>query len=363
MRIRSTGLALFAGLSIFVAACSSSGAARRRRRRATAAPPSAAPSVEASASAVRPRRPRPLIRTSRSASSPTSGRSTTRTTTSTRTRASRPRPQPSAPPPRRPSSRRTRRQYATLIQAFVDQGFNIIVTVGFNRRGRHRQPRPVKNPTSGSSASTRADLRQDGRRPGLHVPLPDSIRRPSPRTTSRSTSRKTRPATSPGSSPRPSARAARSAPSAARPCARRASATSRATSSARKSVNPTIVVKTAYVTERLLNAAFNDPAGGKKFAQSVHHDQNKVDVLFQVAGKTGNGVLDAACDANIYGVGVDVDQALSYPNAAKCIVTSAEKHSSSRPGRSSRSSPPAQPSGRRRALRREDPGHRRLAGP
>ena len=54
-----------------------------------------------------------------------------------------------------------------------------------------------------------------------------------------------------------------------------------------------------------------------------------MDVLFQVAGKTGNGVLDAACTAGIYGIGVDVDQYQSYPNADKCIVTSAEKHLSS----------------------------------
>jgi basic membrane protein A len=92
-----------------------------------------------------------------------------------------------------------------------------------------------------------------------------------------------------------------------------------------KSVNSSIVVKTAYVTNDFSNAAFNDPVGGKKFAQSFI-TTNKVDVLFQVAGKTGNGVLDAACAANIYGVGVDVDQAISYPNAAACIVTSAEKH-------------------------------------
>jgi basic membrane protein A len=45
-----------------------------------------------------------------------------------------------------------------------------------------------------------------------------------------------------------------------------------------------------------------------------------------VAGKTGNGVLDAACAANVYAIGVDVDQYVSYPNADPCIVTSAEKH-------------------------------------
>lgn len=48
-------------------------------------------------------------------------------------------------------------------------------------------------------------------------------------------------------------------------------------------------------------------------------------MLFQVAGLTGQGVLEAACDAGIYGIGVDVDQALTLPNLSKCIVTSAEK--------------------------------------
>ena len=48
--------------------------------------------------------------------------------------------------------------------------------------------------------------------------------------------------------------------------------------------------------------------------------------MFQVAGLTGNGVLDAACDKGLNGIGVDVDQFLSYPAAGKCLVTSAEKH-------------------------------------
>ena len=79
-----------------------------------------------------------------------------------------------------------------------------------------------------------------------------------------------------------------------------------------QSVNPAIVVKTAYVTNDFSNAAFNDPVGGKTFAQTFI-TSNKPDVLFQVAGKTGNGVLDAACAANIYGIGVDVDQCAVLP--------------------------------------------------
>ena len=92
-----------------------------------------------------------------------------------------------------------------------------------------------------------------------------------------------------------------------------------------KSVNANITVKTAYVSASDFVKAFNDPATGKTFAKQFI-TANKVDVLFQVAGKTGNGILDAACSAKIAGIGVDVDQYLSYPAADGCIVTSAEKH-------------------------------------
>ena len=91
-----------------------------------------------------------------------------------------------------------------------------------------------------------------------------------------------------------------------------------------KSVKADIKVKTAYVSAGDFTAAFNDPAGGKAFAAQFI-TANKPDVLFQVAGKTGNGVLAAACEAKINAIGVDVDQHLSTPDAAACIVTSAEK--------------------------------------
>ena len=90
-------------------------------------------------------------------------------------------------------------------------------------------------------------------------------------------------------------------------------------------INPKIVVKTAYVTTSDFTKAFGDPVTGKAFAQQFIQ-QNKPDVLFQVAGLTGNGMIDAACAAGIWAVGVDVDQFLSYPNGDKCIITSAKKH-------------------------------------
>ena len=91
------------------------------------------------------------------------------------------------------------------------------------------------------------------------------------------------------------------------------------------SVNPDIKVEQQYVSEAPDNAAFNDPAGGKAFAEQLLAQNPDVDVLFQVAGKTGNGVLQAACDADIHAIGVDVDQHESTPESAACIVTSAEK--------------------------------------
>jgi basic membrane protein A len=80
------------------------------------------------------------------------------------------------------------------------------------------------------------------------------------------------------------------------------------------------------VTNDFSAAAFQDQAGGKTFAENFLAQNKTVDVLFQVAGLTGNGVLDAACAKNILGIGVDVDQFNSYPNARPCLVTSAEKH-------------------------------------
>jgi basic membrane protein A and related proteins len=99
-----------------------------------------------------------------------------------------------------------------------------------------------------------------------------------------------------------------------------------------KSVDASITVKTDYVSTSDFGVAFNDPGTGKTFA-SQFIQTNHPDVLFQVAGKTGNGILEAACAAGINGIGVDVDQWLSLSAdttpAYNCIVTSAEKHLSS----------------------------------
>jgi len=89
------------------------------------------------------------------------------------------------------------------------------------------------------------------------------------------------------------------------------------------SVNATATVLIQYA-DTDITKAFNEPDKGKSIAEQMIGQ--KADWLFQVAGGTGVGVLQAACAATgVYGIGVDVDQAPSFPDL-KCVVTSAEKH-------------------------------------
>jgi basic membrane protein A len=92
-----------------------------------------------------------------------------------------------------------------------------------------------------------------------------------------------------------------------------------------KSVNPDVDVVVQYVSPNPDAAAFADQAGGKAFAQQMLTANPDIDVMFQVAGLTGNGVLQAACEAGIWAIGVDVDQYESFPDAKACTVVSAEK--------------------------------------
>jgi basic membrane protein A and related proteins len=88
------------------------------------------------------------------------------------------------------------------------------------------------------------------------------------------------------------------------------------------SVNPDIEVLIEYASTDI-TTAFNDPATGRSIAEQMLDAD--ADVLFQVAGLTGQGVLEAVCDAGAFGIGVDVDQWISLPDLGECIVTSAEK--------------------------------------
>jgi basic membrane protein A len=87
---------------------------------------------------------------------------------------------------------------------------------------------------------------------------------------------------------------------------------------AAKSVKPGVQVLVNYVGD------FNAPDKGEASAKTMIGQG--ADVIFQVAGLTGAGALRAACNAKIWGIGVDVDQYQSLPDSKACIVTSAEKH-------------------------------------
>jgi len=84
-----------------------------------------------------------------------------------------------------------------------------------------------------------------------------------------------------------------------------------------KSVKSNVVVTATYAED------FNAPDKGEAIAKTMIG--NGIDVVFQVAGATGAGALRAACNAKVYGIGVDVDQYLSLPATKDCTITSAEK--------------------------------------
>jgi basic membrane protein A len=58
---------------------------------------------------------------------------------------------------------------------------------------------------------------------------------------------------------------------------------------------------------------FDDPAKGSELAMTLYGQG--IDVIYQAAGPTGEGVLQAASAAGAYAVGVDIDQCPSAPGA------------------------------------------------
>jgi len=89
-----------------------------------------------------------------------------------------------------------------------------------------------------------------------------------------------------------------------------------------KYINPNIKVLISYV------GSFNDPAKGKELSLAMY--RQGADVIFNVAGNTGIGLLEAAKEADRWAIGVDSDQALIYEETdkeiAKRILTSMMKN-------------------------------------
>ena len=84
-----------------------------------------------------------------------------------------------------------------------------------------------------------------------------------------------------------------------------------------KYANPDIKVVTNYAND------YEDPAKGKECALALH-DQG-ADVIFQVAGNTGNGVFAAAEEAGFYAIGVDQDQKITASEYDEQIICSMKK--------------------------------------
>lgn len=86
-----------------------------------------------------------------------------------------------------------------------------------------------------------------------------------------------------------------------------------------KSVKPDITVDFVYTT------SFVDPPQGSNAAQQMI--DGGADVIFGAGGLTGNGALEAACQADgVYAIGVDTDQYETLPSVQKCILSSATKN-------------------------------------
>jgi len=71
-------------------------------------------------------------------------------------------------------------------------------------------------------------------------------------------------------------------------------------------INPDIKVETIFAED------FEDPAKGKEGATALY--SGGADIVFQVAGKTGEGVFEAAEEMDRYAIGVDTDQRYINPD-------------------------------------------------
>jgi basic membrane protein A len=70
-------------------------------------------------------------------------------------------------------------------------------------------------------------------------------------------------------------------------------------------IDPDVKVEAGFV------GSFEDPAKGKEMALTIFN--KGADIIFQIAGNTGNGVIEAAKEAGFYAIGVDSDQGYIAP--------------------------------------------------
>ena len=72
------------------------------------------------------------------------------------------------------------------------------------------------------------------------------------------------------------------------------------------------------VADAVYAGTYDDPAKGKECALSLYGAG--CDVVFQVAGKTGEGVFEAAAETGAYAIGVDADQKYINPDVIVCSM-------------------------------------------
>ncbi|AOT69764.1 BMP family lipoprotein [Geosporobacter ferrireducens] len=80
-----------------------------------------------------------------------------------------------------------------------------------------------------------------------------------------------------------------------------------------KYIDPEIRVETIFAGD------FEDPAKGKESALALY--AKGADIVFQVAGKTGEGVFEAAKDSKQFAIGVDSDQRYINPDVIVASMT------------------------------------------
>lgn len=94
-----------------------------------------------------------------------------------------------------------------------------------------------------------------------------------------------------------------------------------------KKTNPSIKIDTTYLTPAGDFSGFAAPDKGKASANSMF--QKNADIVYAAAGKSGDGVIQAAHSAGKWAIGVDSDQALTADKSvAGSVLTSAMKNCS-----------------------------------
>lgn len=76
--------------------------------------------------------------------------------------------------------------------------------------------------------------------------------------------------------------------------------------------------KADIVVERKYTEDFEDPSKGKEAALAMYNAG--CDIVFAVAGKTGEGVFEAAAETKNYAIGVDSDQKYINPDVILCSM-------------------------------------------